>query len=92
MSKPAARWSWLWTANQPASRRSGRPALAWMDIPELSARPHWARYFFDIPGIIPYIREAWGENLAAFALIRDDLDPDRVFMNPALMRIFDDED
>ncbi len=67
-------------------------ALAWMDIPELSARPHWAKYFFDIPGIIPYIREAWGENLTAFAMIRDHLDPDRVFMNPALTRIFYDED
>jgi len=63
-------------------------AQAWMGIPELSARPHWAKYFYDVPGIIPHIRTVWGQNLTAFAKIRDELDPDRVFMNPALMRIF----
>lgn len=63
-------------------------AQAWMDIPELSARPHWGKYFYDIPGIIPYIRDVWGENLTAFAKIRDELDPHRLFLNAPLERIF----
>ncbi len=34
-------------------------AHAWMDMPELTARPHWAKYFYYIPGIIPYIHKVW---------------------------------
>ena len=67
-------------------------AQAWMDIPELNARPHWAKYFYEIPGIIPHIRKVWGENLTTFARIRDELDPDRVFLNSALERIFYSDD
>ena len=40
-----------------------------MAMPELRARPHWAKYFYEIPGIVPYIHEAWGGNLAKFAAI-----------------------
>ena len=67
-------------------------AQAWMGIPELNARPHWAKYFYEIPGIIPHIRKVWGENLTTFARIRDELDPDRVFLNSALERIFYSDD
>lgn len=62
-------------------------ATAWMRAPELRARPHWAKYFADIPGIVPYIHQAWQGNLAKFADIRDQIDPERMFCNPALQRI-----
>lgn len=62
-------------------------AQAWMDIPELHARPHWAKYFYDIPGIIPYIHKVWGNSLKTFAGIREELDPAGMFLNPALERI-----
>jgi len=62
-------------------------ALGWMAMPELVARPHWAKYFYDIPGIIPHIHRVWGDNLKRFAAIRDDLDPLDMFLNPALERI-----
>ena len=63
-------------------------ATTWMRSPELQARPHWAKYFTDIPGIIPYIHQAWQGNLAKFADIRDLIDPGRMFCNPALQQIF----
>lgn len=62
-------------------------AAAWMRSPELRARPHWGKYFADIPGIVPYIHQAWQGNLAKFAGIRDQIDPERMFLNPALQRI-----
>jgi FAD/FMN-containing dehydrogenase len=62
-------------------------ATAWMRSPELEARPHWAKYFADIPGIIPYIHQAWGGNLAKFAGLRDQIDPERMFLNPAMQQI-----
>jgi L-gulonolactone oxidase len=65
-------------------------AQAWMAMPGLHARPHWGKYFYGIPGIVPYIREVWGENLRIWATIRDKLDPERMFLNPALERIFYD--
>ena len=62
-------------------------ATAWMRSPELQARPHWGKYFADIPGIVPHIHQAWQGNIAKFADIRDLIDPDRMFCNPALQRI-----
>lgn len=62
-------------------------ATAWMRSPELHARPHWAKYFADIPGIVPYIHQAWQGNIAKFAGIRDQMDPRRMFLNPAMQRI-----
>jgi FAD/FMN-containing dehydrogenase len=62
-------------------------AAAWMRSPELEARPHWAKYFADIPGIVPYIHQAWRGNLAKFARLRDQIDPERMFCNPAMQRI-----
>lgn len=62
-------------------------ATAWMSFPELEARPHWAKYFADIPGIVPYIHQAWRGNLAKFAELRDQIDPERMFLNPAMQRI-----
>lgn len=66
-------------------------ALEWMATPELHARPHWAKYFYDIPGIVPYVRNAWGESLRTFADIRDRLDPERMFLNRPLERILYDD-
>jgi hypothetical protein len=63
-------------------------AQAWMAMPGLDARPHWGKYFYDIPGIVPHIRRVWGENLRTFSTIRDKLDPGRMFLNPALEKIF----
>jgi L-gulonolactone oxidase len=62
-------------------------ARAWMEMPWLHARPHWAKYFSDIPGIVPYIHRVWGQSLADFVRVRDSVDPDRMFLNPALERI-----
>lgn len=62
-------------------------ARAWMEMPELQARPHWGKYFSDIPGIVPYIHRVWRENLADFVRVRDSVDPERMFLNPALERI-----
>lgn len=63
-------------------------ATAWMRSPELQARPHWAKYFADVPGIVPHIHQAWQGNLAKFAKLRDQMDPERMFCNPAMQRIF----
>jgi hypothetical protein len=62
-------------------------AGAWMDMPGLHARPHWAKYFSDIPGIVPHIHRVWRRSLADFVRVRDSVDPDRMFLNPALERI-----
>lgn len=62
-------------------------AATWMTAPELRARPHWAKYFAGIPGIVPHIHRAWPGTVATFAGIRDQIDPDRMFLNPAVQRI-----
>ncbi len=61
---------------------------AWMEVPEFQAKPHWAKDFYRIPNIIPYIHEAWGENMDKFATIRDQIDPDRMFLNDWLEQLF----
>jgi hypothetical protein len=67
-------------------------AHAWMAMPQLTARPHWATYFYEVPGIVPYLHRVWGENLASFAAIRDRFDPDGMLLNPALERILHHHD
>jgi FAD/FMN-containing dehydrogenase len=63
---------------------SAAVAQEWMKLP--GARPHWPKEFQQIPGIIPYLRGALGENLRRFLAIREELgvDPDRMFVNPYL--------
>ena len=78
----------LSTAGTPGWERfSAAVAREWMKLPE--ARPHWPKEFQQIPGIIPYIRGALGDNLGRFLAIRDELgvDPDRMFVNPYLDRV-----
>ena len=66
-------------------------AQKWMAMPDLKARPHWAKYFYEVPGIIPYLHQVWDGNVETFAAIRDKIDPDRMFLNPALERILQRE-
>jgi FAD/FMN-containing dehydrogenase len=69
---------------------SAAVAREWMKLP--GARPHWPKEFQQIPGIIPYLRGALGDNLSRFLAIRDELgvDPDRMFVNPYLSRVLFD--
>jgi len=67
-------------------------AQEWMAMPQLTARPHWAKYFYEVPGIVPYLHRVWGDNLEKFAAIRDKFDPDGTFLNPALERILHHHD
>ena len=63
-------------------------AREWMKLP--GARPHWAKDFAFIPGIIPFIRKAYGGNMATFLRIREELevDPDRMFVNDLMHDVF----
>jgi hypothetical protein len=63
-----------------------------MTMPELRARPHWAKYFYEIPAVIPYLHRVWGGNVATFSAIRDKFDPDGMFLNPALERILHNDE
>ena len=69
-------------------RFSGQVAQDWLTLPQ--ARPHWAKEFQHIPDIIPYLKNSYGENIARFNQIKDQLqvDPDNMFMNPTLREIF----
>jgi hypothetical protein len=55
-----------------------------------AARPHWAKEFDHVPGIIPFIRQAYGTNFSKFLQIREDLtvDPEKRFVNSFLDQIF----
>jgi hypothetical protein len=63
-------------------------AHRWMKLP--TARPHWAKEFDHVPGIIPFIRQAYGSNLSKFLQIREELavDPEKRFVNSLLDQIF----
>ena len=67
---------------------SGQVARDWLTLPQ--ARPHWAKEFQHIPDIIPYLKNSYGENIARFNKIKDQLqvDPDHMFMNLTLREIF----
>jgi hypothetical protein len=62
-------------------------AREWMKLP--GARPHWPKEFQQIPGIVPFIRGAFGSGLRRFLEIRDELgvDPGKMFVNPYLNRV-----
>ena len=66
---------------------SGQVAQDWLKLPQ--ARPHWAKEFQHIPDIIPYLKTAYGENIARFNQIRDQLqvDPENMFVNSTLREI-----
>jgi FAD/FMN-containing dehydrogenase len=67
---------------------SGEVAQQWLQLPH--ARPHWAKEFRHIPGVIEYIQREVGPNIARFNQIKERLrlDPDQMFMNRALEEIF----
>jgi len=61
---------------------SVKMAKYWMD--EFQARPHWAKMWEHIPGIVPYLRQETGgarARLDEFERIRMKYDPERMFMN-----------
>lgn len=61
---------------------------AWMAIP--GARPHWAKEFQDVPGIVGQIRSVFGGHFTQFVTLweNEGNDPDRVFVNDFLDRLF----
>ena len=67
---------------------SGEVALDWLALPQ--ARPHWAKEFRHIPGIIPLIKRNYGENIQHFNRIKAQLqvDPGHMFVNSTLKEIF----
>jgi len=60
----------------------------WLKLP--GAKPHWAKEFAHIPGIIAHIHAVQGANIAQFNRIKAELqlDPTDMFVNDLLRRIF----
>jgi hypothetical protein len=69
-------------------RFSGEVALAWLTLPQ--ARPHWAKEYRHIPGVIEHLKSNFGENILRFNQIKERLqiDPSHLFVNDALKEIF----
>jgi hypothetical protein len=69
-------------------RFSGQVAGDWLTLPQ--ARPHWAKEFQHIPDVIQHIKTSYGENIARFNQIKNQLqvDPDNMFVNRTLEEIF----
>jgi hypothetical protein len=67
---------------------SGEVARQWLKLPH--ARPHWAKEYRHIPGVIEHIQRELGPNIARFNQIKErlQLDPDQMFVNRALKEIF----
>jgi hypothetical protein len=63
-------------------------AREWMKLPE--ARPHWAKEWEHIPGIVGYLREAYGEQMQRFLDIREasGVDPTHMFSNRLMDALF----
>ena len=69
-------------------RFSGEVAQEWLTLP--GARPHWAKEYRHIPGVLDHIRRTCSESIARFNRIKEelDIDPDHMFMNAAMREIF----
>jgi len=69
-------------------RFSGEVAREWLKLPH--ARPHWAKEYRHIPGIIEHIKSNFAENIVRFNQIKEQLqvDPSHMFVNPTLREIF----
>jgi len=67
---------------------SGEVAQQWLQLPQ--ARPHWAKEYQHIPGVIEHIKSNMGTNIAHFQRIKEQLqvDPDQMFVNTTLQEIF----
>ncbi len=61
----------------------------WLKVP--GAMPHWSKEFEHVPGVVPIIRASLGERQTRFldALAKSGIDPDRVFWNPLVRRLFE---
>ncbi|KAF8938712.1 hypothetical protein EDD21DRAFT_427884 [Dissophora ornata] len=58
---------------------SAKVAKYWMD--EFNARPHWAKMWEFIPGIVQYLRRQAGHQYDQFEIVRKKYDPEGMFMN-----------
>src|SRR6185503_15334594 len=60
-------------ARKPADwkRFSGQVGRDWLTLPQ--ARPHWAKEFQHIPDVIQHIKSSYGENIARFNQIKNQL-------------------
>ncbi|KAG0041776.1 hypothetical protein BGZ89_007241, partial [Linnemannia elongata] len=47
----------------------------------LEMRPHWAKLWEYVPGIVPYLRKQGSEHYDRFEVIRKKYDPKGMFMN-----------
>jgi FAD/FMN-containing dehydrogenase len=70
------------------ARFSGEVAQQWLQLPQ--ARPHWAKEYRHIPGIIEQIKRNSGVPIARFNQIKEQLqvDPNHMFVNSTLQEIF----
>ena len=69
-------------------RFSGEVAQQWLQLPQ--ARPHWAKGYRHIPGVLEHIKRTMGADIARFNRIKEQLqlDPDQMFVNDELKEIF----
>ena len=69
-------------------RFSGEVGQAWLQLPQ--ARPHWAKEYRHIPGIIDHIKRNYSGNIQRFNQIKSRLgvDPSNMFVNAALQEVF----
>ncbi|KAG0281331.1 hypothetical protein BGZ95_004968 [Linnemannia exigua] len=58
---------------------SSKVAKFWMD--SFQARPHWAKMWEHVPGIVPYLRKNNSEQYDRFEAIRKKYDPKGMFLN-----------
>ncbi|KAF9922723.1 hypothetical protein FBU30_007144 [Linnemannia zychae] len=58
---------------------SSKIAKFWME--NFQAKPHWAKMWEHVPGIVPYLRRQAGERFDRFEAIRKKYDPKNMFMN-----------
>ncbi|KAG0282322.1 hypothetical protein BGZ96_000594 [Linnemannia gamsii] len=58
---------------------SSKMAKFWMD--NFQARPHWAKMWEHVPGIVPYLRRQGSERFDRFEAIRKKYDPNGMFLN-----------
>lgn len=67
---------------------SGAIAREWLQLPQ--ARPHWAKQFRHIPGVIEHLKTNCGDNIARFNAVKQRLQVDlhHMFVNQALQEIF----
>ncbi len=70
---------------------SSELCLEWLKVP--GAMPHWSKEFEHVPDVVSILRASLGDRRTRFldALASTEIDPDRVFWNPLIHRLFADE-